>query len=495
MRAWFDYGQTIAGRYPLGMSVLSGLLLGAGLLQAELFLLTMMGIALSVWCASRYNNLRTLILGGFISWCTKFFLSASFFWDTFPVYWLNEVSPVIQFSAIGINWFLTCASLAVGGSLLWVGIHYITRYGIRDWLVIGVIASWWVVCEVISSILYSLVFYGNGGLIGPHFSGGYVGYALAATPLLYFGALIAGVYSLTFLVVVMSQIILYWSNLRWVMVLSICTLIIFVSSVTSYIVTYAPQGITIATIDTLLRDRSGTPESAAIAVAVTHEAVLAGLKERPEYLILPEDARYFSRLNQLAPTPANALSTFVIRSSDTVIIDSGRSMLSSGAVVLRATYYQAGESIATVDKRYLTPQGEFISYWQSWLLRLFGYDAALEYFQASYVPGAPPTITDDSRLPALLFCFEASQPLAVSRRVGKHTPFVVYPISHAWFYDAKTLTHQMDMVMRTHAVWNQIPIVSAANMETGKVYYPDGRIVVHRVVAEGTGWRLRVFEI
>jgi hypothetical protein len=27
------------------------------------------------------------------------------------------------------------------------------------------------------------------------------------------------------------------------------------------------------------------------------------------------------------------------------------------------------------------------------------------------------------------------------------------------------------------------------------VYYPDGRIVVHRVVAEGTGWRLRVFEI
>jgi len=484
--------------HPLQASVIIGFLLGIGLLYPVTPVLTVLGISLSVWLASTLNDARGLFFAGTISWTVKSLLSVSFMWSMYPIYWLEGVSNVAQLAMIGLNWLLVGFSLGVVGGLVWLLIHWFCFNLTQTWLRVITVAGLWSGGEILGSLLFSLVFLGPGSTIGLSFSYGFVGYALAALPVFQIGAVVFGVYSLSFLAVVLAQMIMRIHRVRWWFVIIPITKIVIVSFVLHIYFNYNEQGVSIATIDTFTRDRTvptALTDSTPLYINQIHEAVMASVSHNLDFVLLPEDARYFSNFDKLAKTNDIALDRITLRTFPGTIIDSGRTAIDTTTAVLRAQYFQNGQPVMVFDKKYLTPQGEFLSYWQSSLLRAFGFkDVLEEYFWSSYVPGQT-TQLSTLGLPAVLFCFEASHPLAVRMRVTNNTPFVVYPISHAWFYNADTLTHQTDMMMRTHAIWNRLPIVSAANMEAGKVYYPDGRIVVPVVTDSGDGWVVRVINL
>lgn len=476
--------------------IVSGTLLGIGLLHPLTAVLAGAGVAGSIWLAHQLPSTRALGIAGALSWMTKALIVMSYLWLMYPIYWLPTIPGGAQLAVIGLNWIVAGIALGVVGALVWVGIHTLNTKSLPLMVLAIALGLVWLLGEVLGSLLFSIVFLGPGSTVGLAFTFGFIGYALAAVPVLQFAALAFGVYGLSFVLVVLSFLCLSLLSTKHrvsALISMVAVVVVCVYGVSS--VDYQAQGITVASIDTTLRDRTSTPEKNAEAMAAMHEAMAAGLSINPDYILLPEDARYFSRLGQVAPSPANNFVKFQLSTSEAVIIDSSRTVLSPTEVVLRASYHLAGEVLATVDKQLLTPQGEYLSYWQSGLLRVLGFGAVLEsYFRSSYVAGADHEI-DNVSLPGVLFCFEASHPFVLEQRVSKHTPFVAYPISHAWFYDAHILTHQVDMMVRTHSIANQIAIVSAANLETGKVYYPDGQIVVPSVIDGGEQWQLRVIEL
>jgi hypothetical protein len=46
-------------------------------------------------------------------------------------------------------------------------------------------------------------------------------------------------------------------------------------------------------------------------------------------------------------------------------------------------------------------------------------------------------------------------------------------------------------MLRVQAVWNQQYIISAGNMMSGKMYTPNGAIVVPTTIATGDNWQVR----
>jgi hypothetical protein len=107
-----------------------------------------------------------------------------------------------------------------------------------------------------------------------------------------------------------------------------------------------------------------------------------------------------------------------------------------------------------------------------------------------YRPGPYVSQADlPSYIPSVLFCFAEADPLSVRRFVSeREVPFIANPISHAWFHSPESLWWQYDAMRKIHAVWNQVPIVTAGNMSTGAWYTTRGEKILPRMVASGEYW-------
>lgn len=110
----------------------------------------------------------------------------------------------------------------------------------------------------------------------------------------------------------------------------------------------------------------------------------------------------------------------------------------------------------------------------------------------AYRPGPFATQADLPELvPGILFCFESADPNGVRRLLKeRELPFIAHPISHAWFHESKILWQQQDVMLKIQALWNDVPIVSAANMAKGALYTPDGKKVLPVPIASGKSWQV-----
>lgn len=485
---------------------IAGSLMGLGLIIPGFFLVTFVGIILFFWSCRQVVSVSGAFWLGFVSWCTKSLVSLVFMWQMFPIYWLDAVGYSSQLFLIGINWFLSAVAFGVAGALVSVAYYFLQqkfkryRYHVFVPILVSVL---WVLGEVTGSLLFSIIFLGPGTLIQNYFTYGYVGYALAAIPGVWYASVIAGVYGLGLLIVTFSYTIalipkIMVSQMAWRLGgVGIITLILAG-------VLYSPQyptGVTVASIDTQFRGRGAlaSPGGEAHIIAL-HEAVSASLDKSVDYVLLPEDARYYERLPLVASTLESPFDAYGSMVNEAVVIDTARTQLTDGRNVLRASYYSRGSLIASSDKDYLTPQGEYISYWLRGLLIIAGKGALLTLPNVgNYSPGPLVTPTNKDGVPILdlpptLFCFESTNPIAGYQKIKQspEAPFIFHPVSHSWFYNAHVLTYQLDMKLRVQAQMSGVPIISAVSMGTGKVYFPNGQIGVIPPSVEGDGWAVRV---
>jgi len=487
----------------MGRWVIAGGLLGVGFVWPMLWMLGVVGIAYVIHLTLREQSYKRLLVGSVVAWTIKSALALVWFWSVYPIEWLAIGLGGLQLLLISVWWLTAALWLGLGGIVFGGGVKLAQQYLSTAGLFLT-IPFIWILAELSGSIVFSIITIGAGGTITTAFSFGYVGYLATQHELLIQVARISGVYSLGFLIVLLAAAAVWvWQYKTGYkpfvyMLVTVFILTSFVST-RNNIEPIAGASYTVAIIDTafpLLELRSADGRKA--AREKLEEAMQTALALQTDYILLPEDARYFSQHQDAALVGAQ----FAFRSNNqnVVIVDSGRAGADEKVVLQSFVYNGVNQLIDQSQKRYLVPQGEFMPALYAGALRLAGQGAVVEQVTQSlaYEVGSDLNQADYATgSPGVLFCFESVKPWGVRQIMQERgdVPFVAHPVSHAWFHQPQTLWHQLDSMLRVQAIWNQQYIVSAGNHVRGYAVTPAGTIVYPQSVASGDNWHVGVLTV
>lgn len=477
---------------------LTGVLLGVGFVWPWLWWCAIIGVS-ACWHLLSQQNGQRRYTGLYLVWTIKSLFAISWFFSVYPLTWLGFEPGIMQLVVIGFYWVTVGLTLGTGGLLLAAVWPYLIQLKNLHLLVLGYLIMW-VGGELLGSLVFSLWNLGPGSGVNLSFSVGYLGYLAAQHPLLFPLATIGGVYALTAVTVWIG-----W----WVgrlqrdrpLIGSLLVVLVVLTSVlpeTTSELTHKTQTV-VGVLDTSFTyDQYTTDAGVEARQTALRTAFSAASTTYLDYIVLPEDTRLFD--TSVSPNQATAIVRFLYSlSSSTIVVDSGRKESATGNTLQALIYDPVTFSTHLATKQFLVPQGEYLPYSYAFFLRLFGLQNLAEQYNAkrAYVRGPASAELFPANIPAVLFCFESVDPRGVKRLLHQHTntPFIVHPVSHAWFNESDVLAHQLDTMLRVQATWNEVAIISAGNQARGKLYLPDGTIDYGETVTSGDHWHLRQFMV
>lgn len=479
---------------------LSGGLLGIGFIFSFLWPFGIVGIAYFLYLAQKEQTYKKVAIGGCIAWTVKSLAALLWFLWVYPIDWLTFLGDKPQLFIVVFYWATYSLWLGVGGVFVAMAVKRIISKIANKVFLAFLIPIVWIIGEMTSSLFYSLMTYGDGGAITSALSFGYVGYLLSQHEWIIWLSRIYGVYTLSFAAVLLALGCLWSVNIlkekKWFFAPAV--FILFWAS--GYVPVFSSSAdvgeyYSVITLDTEFSvAESKTVEGQKVKNNQLEQAIQTALVFEPDYILLPEDTRYF---NQSAPV-AQEKARFQSQYSDsrTIIVDSGRAVEEGSYVLQSFTYNGLEDTVDVSQKRYLVPQGEFMPYLYATLLRMVGYGSAVETIRKdiSFVVGSRTNQADAaSSTPGILYCFESVSPWGVKQILQERgeVPFIAHPISHAWFNEPKILWENLDSMLRVQAIWNQEYIVSAGGHVAGQVYTPQGKMLSPENIAVGDNWILR----
>ena len=479
---------------------LSGVLLGSGFIFSFLWPLGIIGIAYFIYLAQQETTYKKVMIGGFVAWTIKSLGALLWFLSVYPIDWLMFFGDKPQLVLVIFYWATYSLWLGVGGAIVAVALKYFWTTGMKKLFLALLIPGVWLLGEMVGSVFFSVMTYGEGASITSALSFGYVGYLLAQHEWLIWISRIYGVYALSFAAVLIALCYLWFGQClprtKYYLALVAC-LVLWGSGYIPFVSLTEDAGeyYSVLSLDTIFSVLEvQTPEGKEAKVAQLEEAISTALALDPDYILLPEDTRYF---NQSAPTTQEKVQfQFLHGNPQAIVVGSGRAMVDGKAVLQAFAYNGLADTVDMSQKRYLVPQGEFMPYLYTSLLRMVGYGSAVETISKdiSYTVGSLTSQANAaSSTPGILYCFESVSPWGV-RQIMKErgeVPFIAHPISHAWFNEPEILWENLDTMLRVQAIWNQQYIVSAGGHVEGKVYTPNGKIRAPENIAAGEHWTLR----
>ena len=487
-------------RYALLSYGLSGILLGISFIYPVLWILGLFGAALFFWCVKNTQNLKTALIGGGLAWCVKSLLAVSLFWSVYPINWLEISFGNAEVFIVGVYWFTVAFFLSFGGVAV-AGAGYLLLRALPVKAGFVWFPILWVLGEIMSALSFSLWTFGPGATVNSVYSLGYLGYIFGQHEIFLSLASIAGVYGLSALGALLGYGLWYlYSTMprqRAGILMLVFVLLLWGTRGEVGVEKASEENTnetTVAIIDTRFGDDwlkiENREEHKRTQVA---EAVAAALLLEPDYILLPEDSRFTN--TDLGIDRSYNFFRFNNSDPETVVIDSGRTALPGGVFTQRAYIYDGQSKRGWItDKQYLVPQGEFMPYFYSASLRVIGLGAMSNTLERrfTYVPGPEKSQAElPSIVPGILFCFESADPRASLRLIKeRNVPFIVHPISHAWFHESEILWQQQDVMLKMQALWSGVPIVSAANMAQGALYTQAGKKVEPILKASGESWQV-----
>ena len=480
--------------------MLSGVLLGAGFVFSVLWPVGILGIAYFLYLTQKTRSYTQAALGGFVSWTVKSLAALLWFLSAYPIEWLTFSSGKSQLIIIILYWITTSVWLGFGGIVAALGMKKIYVLTTKKLLLVFLLPITWIGSELIGSLSFAVMTYGAGGAITSAFSFGYVGYLLAQHQWLLQLSVVYGVYGLSFTAVLLALWGLWAINYlkqknRYLMVLIFCVFWISASVPFIQMNDNATEYYSVLTIDTMFPvEQVSTIEAKKEKDQELENAVQAALAFAPDYILLPEDTRYFDQTN--LPAQEKSKFQFLNKNPDTIIVDTGRASVGDQTVLQSFIYNGKTNSVDQSHKRYLAPQGEFMPYLHTAILKLVGYDSLVASIEKdiTYTVG-PRTSQADAEVstPGILFCFESVSPWGVKKIMEERdtVPFIAHPISHGWFNQPTLLWKNLDSMLRVQAVWNRQYIVSAGAQVAGQMVSPRGEIFSPENIASGENWTVR----
>lgn len=481
--------------------MISGALFFASFLHPWLWFAVVLGAAAFLHASVTAMRMRTVFWGSVIAGTMKAAGGLIWIWHTYPVVPLGLETGGIQLALIGVYWLLDAFSIGIGMSVCAMGMHTLIR---RSPWTLFAFPLLFVLGEIAGSFTSSLVSLGPGSGVNINFGFGYVGYVVAHASILLPFAMFGGVYAIGVAVgtfALAGYIVIRRSLGAFHTFVPITILVIFTMiAVAGWLMLpnipddpVTGRVIAIETrFDATLLSSPGGYEFKKWQIV---QAVEAALALQPDLILLPEDSRFVHGFDS-----SEAAFSFVKEQAlgDTIIVDSARTTDHSGMTVLRAFFFDTNrDSIYSVDKQRLVPQGEYVPYLVTWFLKVVGKDTFIDQMNRNqtYRPG--PRVgynTFPSNIPSILFCFEAAVPFSVKSIMRTDaTALVLHPVSHSWFHDTFLLLPHLSNMLRVQAVWNGATIVSAGNMASNRAYLPDGSVISGKAVMETPYWSLYEF--
>lgn len=483
-----------------------GILLGVGFVLPPLWFVGLFGIAYQLHVLNKDISLKNKIFGSWLAWTIKFFFVLSFYWQMYPLSWLPFDFGTAQLGLIFLYWFTVSLFLGTGGIVLALLISLLPKYNQKSLLsYILVVPILWILAEVAGSFFLSVFTFGPGGSLNAYFSLGYVGYLIGNHMILVEVAKIAGVYGLSVLTVLIS--IPIWrlskrrsSYFKW----TVTAAVVFLIATSNAVVPEKKQlhqneQVTVALIETSYPVQKLFERDTQDELSAVYEAALqAAIAQEADYIIFPEDSRFFDQHGDIELLKNTF--TFTHAETDAIIIDSGRINYGQSSVLQAMILDTKLNEHYVTQKQYLVPQGEFMPYVYTHLFKAFGFSELVDSVRSlvSYISGP---LNDQSvlpaRIPGVLFCFESTSPIGVRSlmRGREKVPFIAHQAAYSWFPWPTILLPQLDTSLRVQAIWNDTYIASASSFAAGKLYAPTGNIIDPTYVDQGEYWKVGLVTI
>ncbi len=484
----------------------AGFLLGIGFVVPALWWLGFIAVVWSLYCIKTAHSYTQLVKLLCTMWWIKSLCSLSWYVSIFPIQWIDIPDPLYQVFFLIFYWATSSAWLALGVVVLAIlgRFLYVQKF-ISEYFWYCCIPLVWLVSEVMSGVTFAIFSFGPGSIFDSYFvSLGMAGYLFGVSTLGVWLAGVEGVYGLSVLLVGTASLTLLLIEKKRFKYLLLFFVMIAVMNVwvAARPLVSSNIGVTVISVDTQFDAALlNYSEGAQIKSARVRTAVDQAIALNPTFVLLPEDSRYLeSQYNSLYPNQAMSMFLFTHKDTESILIDSGRHQTENGLTVLRANVFDGvRKKMWQFDKQYLVPQGEYIPYLYRGIFSMAGFSEAVNAISkdSAYRPGPLlQTSSVPAYLPGLLFCFESISPTSVAQLTQKRPlPFVAHPVSHAWFHTPTILWHQLDVMLQIQARYSGVPIVSAGNMTTGKLYLPNGRIDSGNILKIGDRYLLREFKL
>lgn len=487
--------------HPRLESTILGICLGLPFIASHFILLALAAI-IYLYFKIKRTALPNLVLDLFIIFAVKAAITLSFFWSVYPIEWLNFLSPVSQIGAIFLYWAFASLMLGSAGIYITLLLKLSRKFSVDSAILIPIQwAAFIVLSEYLAAIVFSIGTYGSGGYINGFFSFGSIGYLFTwLPPLAYWG----GVYA----VGLGGLVLLFGLAMAWdeksKTGLTYVGFVFLFYILTSGLLQYEGKPAQAAVIET---DQHKMPPF--VFGEMSNEArqlenlVQTAIAVSPDYVVMPEGSSYlqgFYGAESVGVEASVAAWKDLHPSTTAIFVDTAKTNTNVGFVLRSYTFNLPDTNKALVDsKRYLVPLGEYLPYITNLWLGVFTKEEIKTSVSSlyNYVLDSERGVNSESALaPKILFCFESVSPMMAYKKVKSNpSPFIVHPISHAWFNESSILESQLDQMLKLQSIWSGVPIVSAGNAATSKVYTPLGDVLVPSIASSTSYGRVRLVEI
>lgn len=382
----------------ISQAIVAGVFLGIGFIVPLLWWLAILGIAWSVHVLLTVTATKKVLGTFFVVWFIKYLFSLVWFFSTYPIEWIGIDSSGAQISLIIFYWVTSALWLALGGVVCALVLRLLLKVSIFSkmlwYLLIPIV---WLAGELAGAYIFSIFTAGPGSFLQSYFSFGMTGYLLGFTELGIYMAGAMGVYGLSIGVATLGTGLYYGIGVSkkpqrffGVAAIGLLTFVLLIQFVprTHHTLDTTVIGIDTAFNSSLLNNQAG----ATIKKEAITSAVKAAMSLSPTAVLLPEDSRFSdSQFDMNLPVQAFSYFQFLYHDSQTILIDSGRTTTEAGKTILRANIFDGvNHTVWQFDKQYLVPQGEYVPYLYSTLLRLLGYGQIIDMvaMDSAFRPGS-----------------------------------------------------------------------------------------------------------
>lgn len=384
-------------------------------------------------------------------------------------------SGIIQLLGIGVVYL--AVSISSGFCFFIVGytLTILSNKKIHPTFLPSLFAFSLVVAELLRSYILSIIFYGDNGSVGLHFTSSTLGNTLSITPLIEF-AYFGGVFALAFVLGYIVYIVaspkharIYWKHGVGIAIALVATHF--------FVPTYGPKDTTVVGVlttnfPTLSDDELDTSFEQQTKVVDAMTSSFASTV--PDIIVYPEDTRY---LDNISKEKKGVLSkTF----PQTLFID-GSTRRSDTKLVNITLFYDA-ESKKSVErgKSFLLPFNEFIPLFFKPIFGFFIPDNDMVAYETNhtYTPiYSKKTIVFNNLRIGTLLCSEILSH-ATLQQLKKERPSLVFFQSHLnVFHDNPWFRAHLYSVTKVAAAQLRSPVISSINGAPSLIVSPYGRII------------------
>jgi apolipoprotein N-acyltransferase len=497
----------------LFLAIISGLLLSLSYNVSALWFLSFFALIPLLLLLKRVQSLKARFFWSFFVGVLYYGSVFLFLFSGHPITWAGIASPALSLVFIVCAWILTVALFS-----LFTGVWGVVSHNLSGGAGIIPIASLWVILEWVQALSLSLFWWGGSGLVGSHWTLGFVGYTLAEFPLLLSLASLGGVHLLSFVVVFINVLIfrfvvIHRTNRRTLLELSFSIILTLLISSALFTVNARARDnaktARIASIYTTFEPQFfTTPESETLKntqIAGLFDAILFEGKN-PHLILLPENSRY---LEGLSTEKRKNLVHRMSAEENVAIVDS-RYLYdkTKGSNVAILEFETGDDEIESYEKQLLVPTAEYLPHIINVLGNLFLEKDWNEHFEEhlSISNGDKTTIGEHEELRiGALFCSEVLTPSLYRESTRLGANILVNTASHSVLNNSEHLYNQIIKFSKTRAVENNRFFVQSGNSvpsffidnhgrmlgeterDKNSILYADVLLLENKTVATTTG--------